>query len=170
MKKLLLLVVVLALAISFSACQIGAGDLGVVSSSPSEAESSSIPSEPEPSEYAKNIEGLIAKLSYHGYVNADEKTAMTANIIGADTGYRFPSGKGAIEVYEYSTENLGDIAKRCMEEVKTTGKLTVLENVNSVNAMLSNNEKYLLIYNDNSTDEESVSHRTAVENLVKEFE
>ena len=86
------------------------------------------------------------------------------------SGVRVGSSVFNIELYQYDPNNLNETAQRYLDEVKSTGKITVLENFDSISAMLSDNGKYLLIYSDGSTDEENLQYKAKVEEVVKTYE
>lgn len=172
MKKWTLLVAALVMAGTLSAC--GAGDLGSSSyapdSSTSDTQSSQAPqSEPE---YTQDIEGLANKLSNHGYIDLSKKQPMKVDFIGAepDKGFKYAASSGTLELYQYDPANLSDRAKECIDEVKRTGKVTVLESYGPVDAMLSDNGKYLMIYQDGDTSEAAAARKEAITKIVKEFE
>ena len=68
------------------------------------------------------------------------------------------------------SSNLSDKAKECIEEVKSTGKVTVLKDYGPVDAVLSNNEKYLMIYQDSQNDEQALTRKAEITEIVKTFE
>lgn len=173
MKKWTLLVAALMMAGALSAC--GAGDLGSSSAPPStestvsDAGAGSTQSEPE---YTHDLDGLANKIAYRGYIDAGKKQQMRADFIGAEAekGYKYSMSSGTLELYEYDPANLSDRAKECIEEVKNTGKVTVLQDYGPVDAVLSDNEKYLMIYQDGETSEEALARKADITEIVKTFE
>ena len=111
-------------------------------------------------DYENNFEGLCNYLASFGYINpVDENadvtfTVMDASLVGAAKGRRFTEQtmkKANIEIYEYSdTKNA--TADEVLKSVKDNGTFTILE-LPEVNSLLSDNGKYLMVYNDKSIDE-----------------
>ena len=172
MKKWTLLVAALIMAGSLSAC--GAGDLGSSSVPPTEStvsDTSTAEPQSEP-EYTHDLDGLANKLAFHGYIDASKKQQMRADFIGAESekGFKYAMSSGTLELYEYDPSNLSDKAKECIEEVKSTGKVTVLKDYGPVDAVLSNNEKYLMIYQDSQNDEQAIARKAEITEIVKTFE
>ena len=54
--------------------------------------------------------------------------------------------------------------------MKSTGKVTVLKDYGPVDAVLSNNEKYLMIYQDSQNDEQALTRKAEITEIVKTFE
>ena len=112
------------------------------------------------SDYENNFEGLCNYLASFGYINpVDENadvtfTVMDASLIGAAKGRRFTEQtmkKANIEIYEYSdTKNA--TADEVLKSVKDNGTFSILE-LPEVNALLSDNGKYLMVYKDQTIDE-----------------
>ena len=79
---------------------------------------------------------------------------MDASLIGAAKGRRFTEQtmkKANIEIYEYSdTKNA--TADEVLKSVKDNGTFSILE-LPEVNALLSDNGKYLMVYKDQTIDE-----------------
>lgn len=176
----LVLAICLFCAAGLSGC--GAGDVtdGTVpsSSEASQPESTASTAASEP-ERTPDLAGLAARLEYLGYVSRGENDANVKtpkyDFIGAIDGVRYSgvrvgSSVFNIELYQYDPNNLNETAQRYLDEVKSTGKITVLENFDSISAMLSDNGKYLLIYSDGSTDEENLQYKAKVEEVVKTYE
>ena len=111
-------------------------------------------------DYENNFEGICNYLASFGYINPVKDnvdvtyTVMDASLIGADKGRKFTEQtqkKATIEIYEY-TDQKNATADEVISSVKKDGTFTILE-LPSVNAMLSDNGKFLMIYNDKSIDE-----------------
>lgn len=173
MRKIMLCALALTMALALSAC--GAGDVG--GSSVPQSEKSSSQSEPvAEGSYSSDLDGLASKLEFQGYLSNKEnqKQKMRADLIGAKEGYKFTKDSLVIELYEYDLSNLNDKAKKCIEEAKSTGNVTVLDSFGAVPATISDNQKYLMLYTDNSKDSdknpESISRKEAAQKIVKEFE
>lgn len=159
LRKLAALLMAAVLLIAFSACGVQGWQDGA-SGTGSEAESSS---EAAAGDYEDSLQGLCDYFTEKGYVSG-EKTDMEAQIIGAEAGvkYTFPVSKITVnlEIYEFDPENLNEIGKETIESVKTNGYFTVLGT--QVNAVLSDNGKYLLIYAEAKESDEITAQKEAV--------
>lgn len=111
-------------------------------------------------DYENDFEGICNYLASFGYINPVRDnvdvtyTVMDASLIGADKGRKFTEQtqkKATIEIYEYADQK-NATADEVISSVKKDGTFTILE-LPSVNAMLSDNGKFLMIYNDKSIDE-----------------
>ena len=133
--------------------------------------------------FSDNLQGLseyFAKKEYittkDGKIDESTVTVMDASLIGAKEGKKYATAYGGkaitIELYEYDLKNLNDTAKTVIESVKNSGEFTILD-LPSVEAHLSDNEKYLMIYTDSSIDDanpdensDNYKHR---EEVIKNF-
>ena len=133
--------------------------------------------------FSDNLQGLseyFAKKEYittkDGKIDESTVTVMDASLIGAKEGKKYATSYGGkaitIELYEYDLKNLNDTAKTVIESVKNSGEFTILD-LPSVEAHLSDNEKYLMIYTDSSIDDanpdkesDNYKHR---EEVIKNF-
>ena len=133
------------------------------------------------SDYKDNFEGLCTYLSAFGYINPleDNKgityTVMNAEIIGAKQGRRFTAKKTkdtTIEIYEYDLAKLNDTAKTVINSVKNDGTFLNLVDETVDDVYMSNNGKYMMIYNDttitNDTKEEEDNYKMRAE-IVEKF-
>ena len=173
MRKWTILLAALMLAGTLSAC--GAGNLGGSSSPSTESsisESQSSESSDSASNYSHDSKGLAEKLAAKGYIDLEKSQSMRADFIGteSDKGKKYAAVSGTLELYEYDPEALSERAKACIEEVKSTGKVTVMESLGPVDAVLSDNGKYLMIYQDTDDSEEAAARKTAIYEIVKTFE
>ena len=133
------------------------------------------------SDYKDDFNGLCTYLSAYGYINPleDNKgvtyTVMKAEIIGAKQGRRFTAKKSkdtTIEIYEYDLKKLDDTAKDVIESVKNDGTFINLVGETVDDVYMSNNGKYLMIYNDTTinadTKEDDDNYKTRAD-IVKKF-
>lgn len=97
-------------------------------------------------------------------------------VIGAIAGYRFiakisDSESAIVEIYEYDKDNLNDTAKGVISEVKKNGSFNMLE-MTDVEAELSDNEKYLMIYQDDKSkgDNADQAHKERRNKITEIFE
>lgn len=119
-------------------------------------------------EYEDSLKGLCQYFGALGYINPIEtdnnKTLglysnMRGELIGAKegTGKRFLAKKTkdtTIELYEYDLNNLDAKAKEVRESVQKNNTFVNLVGETVENVYLSNNGKYLMIYNDKSSDKD----------------
>lgn len=133
-------------------------------------------------DYPDTYEGLCNYLWANGYINPAEEnvdityTVMDYDLIGAVKGRKFPEQskkKATIEIYEFDTAKSNATADEVLKSVKANGTFTIL-NLPEVNAILSNNGKYMMIYNDKSIKEddpenESTKLRDEIVTKFKEF-
>ena len=93
---------------------------------------------------------------------------MYADVSGAKAGYKYEAtingGNYIIELYEFDTENLDSHGSSTVSAVKAEGHYTMLDN--QINAMLSDNGKYMMSYGDVSEDE---ANKQRKEEIVKAF-
>ena len=117
----------------------------------------------DPKDYKNNFEGLCNYFAAYGYINPkydDKNTEMDASLIGAKVGKKFTAiriddkdvNNITIELYEYDTQNHNATADEVIGSVKEDGTFSILE-LPRVNAYLSDNGKYLMIYTDKGLDE-----------------
>lgn len=159
MKKLALITAVI---IAASACFVGCSsdplsnkDYYTATQATQEPATVSTQDEPKsvnPSDYDNNVDELCKYLKALDYLKG-EPVKMAADLIGAEKGYRyvFAYEKGNInaELYEYNTNKLNDKAKATIESVKENGYFQI-QGFDKVEAYMSDNGKYLIIYSDSN--------------------
>ena len=175
MKKILLIVLSLAMAVSISGCAGtgGSGLEGVETSSAADI------SKIKASSYSNDLKGLEEYLVDIKYIpKSCTPTEMMYKVIGAEKGdrYYYTVNDSAVfvELYEYDTNNLNADAKRVIGEVKETGKFHVLsedtsEQSAAFEATISDNGKFLLIYQGSTENDDLKKRKTDFEKAVKEF-
>lgn len=174
MKKIILLVMASVLAFSFTACTSGGVQLeNVYTSEAPKADTI------KQSDYEDSLDGLQKYFKALGYIpEKASATEMLSNVIGAKKGVRYTftvnSSTIVMELYEYDTQNLNTEATRVLNEIKKDGKFVLFEtssdNENqSFEAILSDTEKYMMIYTDSSSDEANTTRKKDVENTLKSF-
>ena len=131
------------------------------------------------SDFKNDLEGLenyFIKLKY--IPEKTEPTEMLYKVIGAKDGDRYifnVNGTNvAIELYEYDTDNLNEDAQRVLDEIKETGKFHVfkdksIDGDNTYPAIISDNGKYMMIYNDPSKETQNITQKNTVEAAFKSF-
>ncbi len=115
-------------------------------------------------DYKDNLDGLCNYFAAKEYIatkdnkiDESKMTKMDASLIGAKEGRKFVTPYGAnvtLELYEYDTENPNDKANEIISSVKETGKFVILD-LPEVEAYMSDNGKYLMIYTDSSIKKEN---------------
>ncbi len=165
MKKSVIFIFAIVICFILSAC--GAGDVGSAEymaekQKISEA-SSATESEPEPI-WTNDFTGLTECFEWHSYVLKDTKSQTLAGVIGADEGVRYKAQVGKsnfyVELYSYDPNNLNDKASSIINEIQQTGQFTMMDY--SVSAVMSNNNKYMMIYSDTSNDELNLNTKQEV--------
>lgn len=133
------------------------------------------------SDYKDDYNGLCTYLSALGFINPleDNKgvtyTVMTAEIIGAKQGRKFTAQhrkETTIELYEYDLNNLNATADEVRASVKQDGSFINLLDEAVSNVYLSNNGKYLMIYDDktiNSDTKDTDENYLDMLEVVKKF-
>lgn len=175
MKKIFLFVMACALSLAaLTGC--GAGDVGgpdyqsssQAAETQSQAAETSSQANLDPNDYEANLDGLCKYFEDKGFVNKDTKKEMYADVIGAKAGYKYEAtingGTYIIELYEFDTENLDSHGSSTVSAVKSEGHYVMLNN--QINAMLSDNGKYMMSYGDVSEDE---ANKQRKEEIVKAF-
>ncbi len=105
----------------------------------------------------------------------EDATVMQSDVIGAEGGYRFTiqldGGNALLEIYEFNTDKLSDAAKKITSDVKETGKFNML-GISDVYAELSDNGKYMMIYNDPKSvgDNPDKAHKERRDKITKIFD
>lgn len=111
-------------------------------------------------DYPNTYEGLCNYLASFGYINPlkdnvdSTYVVMDYALVGAAHGRRYTEQtkkKATIEIYDY-TDVKSATADEILAGVKDKGTFTVL-GLPEVKAILSNNGKYMMVYNDKSIDE-----------------
>ncbi len=156
-KKIMLLAIISALCVSMTSC--GMGDVNTNSDKEDNSKiESSIPSEIEtnanPLDYENSEDGLIKYFKESGIIPNDaNETARSYQYFDAIGGkaytYVYDNSNITVEIYEmYSKDDdaakLSEKAKSFIKSAKDTNSVTVLNQ--NVNAFVSNNDKFLVIY------------------------
>ena len=111
-------------------------------------------------DYPDTYEGLCNYLASFGYINPLKDNAdvtyvvMDYALVGATHGRRYTEQtkkKATIEIYDYS-EARSATADEILAGIKDKGTFTVL-GLPEIKAILSNNGKYMMVYNDKSINE-----------------
>lgn len=154
MKKILAFMLLVVMVLSFSGCM------------PSSSKAPKIPTVTDPAtadevaytSYEDSLRGVCEYMEAKGFIYAlpeatgDELTdphKMDAAFIGADEGYKFTYtyDKKVVTVEIYSFSNTDG---QHYQQAKSEGKVTIAEDIQNgtVNATLSGNGKYMMMYTD----------------------
>ncbi len=171
MKKIVALVMALMLMVSLCACMPNSNTPKIQEvTDPTSVEGI------EYKDYKDSLEGLCRYFADMGYVYAmpeatgdemKDPVVMKADIIGADKGYKFTYNYGGeivvLELYSYT-----DTENAFYKQAKSEGKITVTEELDegTVDVVLSDNGKYLMIYNDAA---ENAEREAAIVDAFKGF-
>ncbi len=113
-------------------------------------------------DYPDTYEGLCNYLASFGYINPlkdnvdSTYVVMDYALVGATHGRRYTEQtkkKATIEIYDYSDAKSAT-ADEVLAGIKDKGTFTVL-GLPEVKAILSNNGKYMMVYNDKSIKEDN---------------
>lgn len=171
MKKVILFVLTMVLAISFTGCIGGGSKLpGVMTHEGADIK------KVDASKYKNDLEGLEEYLKKLKYLPEDVTAVdMMSEVIGAKAGERYnftvDNSTVFVELYEYDTDNMNADAKRVTAEAKKDGKIKVLSDDDNAEfpAVLSSSGKFLVMYTDNSTNEGNAARKKNFTDAVKNF-
>lgn len=96
-------------------------------------------------------------------------------VVGAVEGVRYSfkynESDVNLELYRFDKDKANDTTKKVIGDVKSTGKFTIGEgdSKEEIEATLSSDETFLLIYQDESTDKKNQTQKADAEKLVKEY-
>ncbi len=172
MKRTILLVITVVLAFTLSGC-FGSGGTELPGV---KTENGVDPAKVEVSKYKNNLDDLEKYLTALKYLpDSMEPTEMMYNVIGAVKGDRYiftvDNSSVTVELYEFDPQNLNSDAKRIIGEINKTGSFKVFSAEDEVEfpAELSDNNKYLLIYTDNSNNDSNKKRKEDFTSAVKNF-
>ena len=118
-----------------------------------------------------NLDGLLAYLQGNGLLREDTKE-MKAEIIGAVAGKMVQCAYGdetsLAEIYEFDTQNLGEMAQTVIADARDHGKYRSIDG--EMTAVMSDNGRFLMIYKDVHTDEAKGPVQKRLLKLFAEFE
>lgn len=175
-KKLLALVLVVALCASLTGCMSGANRNQAqtavleVSAAPTEGEEAAAMK--DPADYSDDIQGLC-KFLEENKVTAGERIQMEYGVIGAMNGYKYSymyDGSAVqLEVYEFAAEGLSETAQQVVDAVKNNGKFELLDN--TIPAQLSADGRFMLIYTDEKAEKKdnNKAHKAHVVECFEAF-
>ncbi len=198
MKKVWFFALAAALAVAVAGCGStvvtdSQGNVVSVTSSASSSpasQTSSTTSQGE-ADYPNTLDGLIAYMKAQGYIEKDyvapamfgqtassNSNVLQAQLIGAKSGKRYTGsydGKDniTIELYEYDPANLDSTGEKVIDQVKQKGTFTIFEK--DVEAYLSSNSKYLMVYKDteladDKNDDKATDHKARQQKVIEDFQ
>lgn len=151
MKKIVAILLALCFILMFAGCGVKGWQDGGNDSSGSQTDESLVKTVDD-KDYENNLAGLAAYLKAAEVISGDA-TTMSAEMIGAVSGEKYSYDKNTfVEIYEFDTENLNADAKEVLDSVKEKGYFVILGT--EVNADISDNGKYIMVYTQEKADEE----------------
>lgn len=130
-------------------------------------------------DYTDNLDGLIKYFQALNYLpKQTESTKMLSEVIGAKSGFRYiynVDGSTVIaEFYEFEPNSTDANTKRVIGEIKEKGSFHLFDKEGvdkdtTYPAVLSDNEKYMMIYTDNSSNEGNIVRKKQMESVLKSF-
>ena len=86
---------------------------------------------------------------------------------GVRYSFKYNESDVNLELYRFDTKKLDETGKKTISDVKSTGEISIGEGDTKIKAYLSADEKYLLIYQDSSTEKKN---KTKMNDAIKYFE
>ena len=130
-------------------------------------------------DYKNDLDGLVKYLQALNYLpSKTDPTEMLSEVIGAKKGYRYiynvDNSNVVCELYEFDTEKKNENAARVIAEIKETGSFHLfgkdeVDKDVTYSAVLSDTEKYMMIYTDGSNNEGNVVRKKETEKSFKGF-
>ncbi len=168
MKKYLFLICLLFTVFLYGCGAGNVGDAGYMQaqsenelSSSSEENTSSMP---EIHSKEAGLDNIVQYFTSMDLIDENSKSKVAYEVIGAKNGVKYSAtvadSSFTLELYEFETDNLNSTAEKTINSVKNSGSFNILDT--PVNAVISDNNKYLLIYGDNSDNEENIQKRNFV--------
>lgn len=159
---------ILVFTFSLSAC--GEGDVGDKSYMENQSAASEISSQASSSQAQQDqtqiekkpgIDALADYFIADGLIKEDTKAEVAPQVIGAKEGLRYTAQVGSssfnIEFYEFDVNNLNETAEKTLSSIRETGQFELLNT--KVNAVISNNGKYIMIYDDKSDNPDNLAEK-----------
>ena len=128
---------------------------------------------PSPEKYADDLSGLCSFMEDGGAVIAggDYPVEPAYDVIGALAGkrYRFTYNKSTsqMEFFEFDPQNLTEEAKALFDEAREKGTVTILRN--TVPAVVSDGNRFLMIYIETKNDDANKTHAEMAKTYFAKF-
>ncbi len=182
-KKIIIGLMAVLFSVSFSGCGtgnvVGTADGQLVTEEQAQAqkeeeESEAAKQEVQAGDYEATLDGLTEYLTAKGILDANAtKSDMQSAFIGAKNGYKYVYGFNgnnnvSVELYEYDLDALDETAQQTINSVKETGKFTIM-NI-EVEAYLSHNDQFLMIYTDTADEDDQNSHANKKAEAIELFQ
>ena len=154
-----------SIAVICAGCGVEDALLANSSSSSTEATVDEAAKEVSPSDFEDSFKGLCSYFEKKEYIKNEENlvTKMDASLIGAVQGNKYAVTYGGkkvyIELYAYDLKNLNDSANNVISSVKKNNKFVILD-LPEVEAYLSDNGKYLMVYYDESINPDKIDEKS----------
>ena len=130
-------------------------------------------------DYKNDLDGLVGYLKALQYLPKDTQPVdMLAEVIGAKKGYRYiftvNGSQTVTELYEFDTAALDANAQRVIGEIKENGSFHLfnkegVDTDTTYTAYLSDNGKYMMLYTDNSSNDDNVIRTKSIQKVLKDF-
>lgn len=158
-KKWIAVVLAAMLCVSMTACATSSQTTVETLETSSTAEDGETAVETkDPANYDDDIQGLCKYLK-DSALTVGERVQMSYDVIGAANGYKYAyqyNGSSVqLEVYEFPTEEISEIAQQVIDSVRANGSFEILDN--TVPATLSADGRYMLIYTDSKAEKEELN-------------
>ncbi len=175
-KSFFIAAAALSAILLFSGCEADPNNLPpTVSSEVSSEESSSKADTVSMKDsYEYSFDGFVEYMTDSGFVGG-EATDTSADAIGAIAGKRYNasgSSKISVELYEFPTDNLSDIAKTTIENAKKDGSFDLYGYTSATQyttAAVTDDGRFMMLYTDPSTGEDSIAMREEAVKTVQNF-
>lgn len=174
-KSFLIAAAAISAVLLFSGCEADPNNLPpTVSSEVSSEEASSADTVSMKDSYENSFDGFVEYMTDSGFVGG-EATDTSADAIGAVSGKRYiasGSSKISVELYEFPTDNLSEIAKTTIENAKKDGSFDLYGYTSATQyttAAVTDDGRFMMLYTDASTNEDSIAMRDEAVKTVQNF-
>ena len=177
LKKVLLLATAAFMAVALTACggranmaELVLPEEGTAAAGSKAEDTSEDYKDIDYKEYENNLDGLC-KYMEDSYIVSGEPIEMSYDVIGAQGGVKYSftyrSKPVQVELYSFDLDSISEKTKQNLENIKNGKPFKVLET--QVTAVSSDSGEYIMIYSDNSTDDENEQQKNRAEELLEGF-
>lgn len=121
-------------------------------------------------DYEDSFEGLCEYFE-DSYIVSGESIVMSYDVIGAQNGVKYAftyrTKPIQVELYWFDPDNISEVGETTLKSIKDNGKFTVLDS--EVDASVSENSEFVMIYMDSSADQENKNQKERAEELLSSF-